>query len=929
MPLRKGRLRNIASVSAGNVTVTLQAITSGFARGLTQAGGQLKALQKQVQGIASSFKFIGGFAALGGIGAAVESITEFQDNLGALKGVLSSTIKDSGALEFNVSQLGLQARKVALDTGFLATELVRAEVEFVRAGISAKATGENLKTVADLARTENLDVGQAAEIATNILLGLDLTAEEFRKTVDLIVSAANSSSTSVLELAESFKLTGSIATEFNQKSTTLAAALGILGNAGIKGGLAGTSLRQIFKVLVDDFGKGDSVLKRFNISLFEGGEKSQTVTSKFRQVTDILGDLRKNAGTATEFVKIFQSRALAGSLVLSRQTSEELAKLAQRLGDDVGSAARIGAFRLETLRGQFNKLKATVQEFFLALGFQGGLVQGLTEAVQGVTRFVAGLSRLNPRILQFISALIIGAGKVLIFTGAFIALASAAALALSPLGQLVLSITALTSGPSLFEKFKPQLEQLGALFLATAKFIGGSFTSAILNSLTQVLTFIEKELRSSLALEGGDVFGIQERFTNLFGRIADGVRNAAVASAVYTSEQKQLVAAQVSGLQVAKSLGAALDKLDAGTKTVTATYDVFAQTISQAEASLREIRGEYDKLLDKVKTENPISGLIDSLNGSDGAQAAVEKLQQLNREFEGTALLIENVKRLGSPAEVLLKGQDQLRELLTQVEQQGLRPFDVETMNIVRSLEILQAQLQATGGDPTVFDPLIEAAKQLRGQLDTVTVDLAAGFKQGFRGAIQGVLEGTREFDFGDVLRQGLVGAFTEAFDKIILEKFKFDAIFKRNFVDLGQFAQDALSGIGQFVKGLFGGGNGGTAATAGAAVGGGIKGILGSIASNIPFLAEGGIATSPQLAVVGDSREAIIPLDRLKEFQGGGGGKVAINVITTEARNDVAVQQSGNGMQKIFEIFVGQAAKSVTRGGALRQALNTPQVER
>jgi hypothetical protein len=44
---------------------------------------------------------------------------------------------------------------------------------------------------------------------------------------------------------------------------------------------------------------------------------------------------------------------------------------------------------------------------------------------------------------------------------------------------------------------------------------------------------------------------------------------------------------------------------------------------------------------------------------------------------------------------------------------------------------------------------------------------------------------------------------------------------------------------------------------------------------SGIPGLAEGGIVTGPTLAMVGEGRgpEAVIPLDRLNEFTGGGGG--------------------------------------------------------
>jgi disulfide bond formation protein DsbB len=48
-----------------------------------------------------------------------------------------------------------------------------------------------------------------------------------------------------------------------------------------------------------------------------------------------------------------------------------------------------------------------------------------------------------------------------------------------------------------------------------------------------------------------------------------------------------------------------------------------------------------------------------------------------------------------------------------------------------------------------------------------------------------------------------------------------------------------------------------------------------------IPMLADGGIVTSPTLALIGEGRgpEAVIPLNRMNEFTGGGGGEVNIYV--------------------------------------------------
>jgi SLT domain-containing protein len=53
------------------------------------------------------------------------------------------------------------------------------------------------------------------------------------------------------------------------------------------------------------------------------------------------------------------------------------------------------------------------------------------------------------------------------------------------------------------------------------------------------------------------------------------------------------------------------------------------------------------------------------------------------------------------------------------------------------------------------------------------------------------------------------------------------------------------------------------------------------SIGGSVPMLAEGGIATGPTLAMIGEGRgpEAVIPLDKLEGMMGGFGGQ---NVVVT-----------------------------------------------
>jgi hypothetical protein len=87
-----------------------------------------------------------------------------------------------------------------------------------------------------------------------------------------------------------------------------------------------------------------------------------------------------------------------------------------------------------------------------------------------------------------------------------------------------------------------------------------------------------------------------------------------------------------------------------------------------------------------------------------------------------------------------------------------------------------------------------------------------------------------------------------------------------------------ALGGITYGLLKMFKTDSGGSSGTAGGSgLGGGLMGEM----KGIPAMANGGIVTGPTLALIGEGRgpEAVIPLNRMKDFGMGGGNNVTINV--------------------------------------------------
>lgn len=222
-----------------------------------------------------------------------------------------------------------------------------------------------------------------------------------------------------------------------------------------------------------------------------------------------------------------------------------------------------------------------------------------------------------------------------------------------------------------------------------------------------------------------------------------------------------------------------------------------------------------------------------------------------------------------SVGEVVTEIKDDLGLLEEQTEE-----TTEETTQLATSMDIVAASTdKAAGATKRMTESLMELAAKpiqiLKPQLAPTFQTMQQGFVNTTALAIQA----------GNAIKNVFAQSLREAFGE--LEKGetrfgKFKESMTRMLRDMIiQFTAAAIAAFALAVAVRF--------ALGGAAGIGGIADIFGTMQSvggfmpNIPMLAEGGIVTGPTLAMIGEGAqsEAVIPLDRLHEF--GGGGKVEV----------------------------------------------------
>ena len=132
------------------------------------------------------------------------------------------------------------ARDAGATTMFSASQAAEALNYLALAGYDADKAIDALPKVLNLASAGGLELGYAADIATNSMNALGLETDQLGMFIDQLAVASQKSGTDVSQLGEAILTVGGTAKIMKGGTVELATQLGIL-DAGIKGAEGGTA----------------------------------------------------------------------------------------------------------------------------------------------------------------------------------------------------------------------------------------------------------------------------------------------------------------------------------------------------------------------------------------------------------------------------------------------------------------------------------------------------------------------------------------------------------------------------------------------------------------------------------------------------------------------------------------------------------------
>ncbi|MEN7485045.1 phage tail tape measure protein [Proteus mirabilis] len=389
----------------------------------------------------------------------------YEFNVGMSK-VQALTRLDKNSDEFKM--LREQARELGATTAFTANQVAQGQAFYAMAGFKPEQIKNAMPGTLAMSLAGDIDLGTTADIGSNILTGFKLDSDQMGRVSDVLVGAFTRSNTSLTMLGDTMKYVAPVASGLGVDLETAAAATGKLGDAGIQGSMAGTSLRAILGRLAEP-------PKMAAKALEELGIKTRDAKGNLRDFPELLAELDKktakmgNAQRAGFFKHIAGEEAFSALSVLAEQAGKgELQTLVADLKQAKGEAQKVAGTMTDNLSGDMKNLQSAWED--LGIQIFDGIDSPLRQISQSITRVISKVGvwmKENPELAKTLTMIGLAIAGIITTLG-ILSLSIAAMLGPLAAAKLSLSILGIKGGGALTLLLKP-IKLLGSAFLGLGK----------------------------------------------------------------------------------------------------------------------------------------------------------------------------------------------------------------------------------------------------------------------------------------------------------------------------------------------------------------------------------------------------------------------------------------------------------------------------
>ncbi|EGY7161007.1 phage tail tape measure protein [Salmonella enterica subsp. enterica serovar Bareilly] len=335
-----------------------------------------------------------------------------------------------------------QAKKLGAETQFTSRDAASGQAFLAMAGFTPQSIQAALPGVLNMALAGGMDLGETADIGSNILSQFHLDPKEMDRVSDVLTAAFTRTNTDLTSIGEAMKYAGTGMAGLGVSVEQTTAMIGVMANVGLRGSIAGTGLQTTFSRLAAPTDKAASALKELGVSVADS-------TGKMKPAEVVLADIYKAVRKYGDVDQLSFFKDIAGEeaaksfqALVQSAGSGELQKLLGELKKAQGEAATVAKKMADNLDGDLKNLDSAWEGFRIQIeelvdGPLRGLVQGISDVVGAMTAW----ARENPGLTK---ALLTVGGSALAVTAITGGLSLAIGLLLGPVAKLKLGFALLT-----------------------------------------------------------------------------------------------------------------------------------------------------------------------------------------------------------------------------------------------------------------------------------------------------------------------------------------------------------------------------------------------------------------------------------------------------------------------------------------------------
>ncbi|WP_154912182.1 phage tail tape measure protein [Klebsiella michiganensis] len=334
-----------------------------------------------------------------------------------------------------------QAKKLGAETAFTTRDAASGQAFLAMAGFTPQAIQAALPGVLNMALAGGMDLGESADISSNILSQFRLDPKEMDRVSDVLTAAFTRTNTDLTNIGEAMKYAGTGMAGLGVDVERTTAMIGVMANVGLRGSIAGTGLQTTFSRLAAPTTKAQAALKQLGVTVADA-------TGKMRPAETVLSDIYKSIRKYGDTDRLSFFKDIAGeeaaksfqALVMSAG-SGELQKLLADLRESQGEAQKAAKVMADNLSGDLKNLDSAWEGFRIQIEeTTDGPLRRLTQGLSDLITAASGWVKENPRLTQ---TLILVIGGLTVFAGVVGVASLAASFILGPLAKLRLAISML------------------------------------------------------------------------------------------------------------------------------------------------------------------------------------------------------------------------------------------------------------------------------------------------------------------------------------------------------------------------------------------------------------------------------------------------------------------------------------------------------